>query len=68
MFKLIGGAVVFGFAVYGLVTYLDRTKSREAIKPGDAEQVAGSDDAGAAQVSERMPSLDSAASAHAIGV
>jgi len=46
MFKLIGGAVVFGFALYGLVTYLDRTKSQAVLKPGDAGQAAGTDDAG----------------------
>lgn len=51
MFKLIGGAVVFGFALYGLVTYLDRTKSPVVIKRGDAGQAAGTDDAGAAHVS-----------------
>lgn len=27
MFKLIGGAVVGGFALYGLMNYLDRTHS-----------------------------------------
>ncbi|UNK58906.1 hypothetical protein MNQ95_07495 [Pseudoxanthomonas daejeonensis] len=26
MFKMIGGGVVFGFALYGLVKYLDRAK------------------------------------------
>jgi hypothetical protein len=67
MFKLIGGAVVFGFALYGLVTYLDRTKSQAVIKPGDAGQAAGSDDAGSANVSERVPSLDSVGAAHAVG-
>lgn len=50
MFKLIGGAVVCGFALYGLVTYLDRTKSQAVIKPGDARQAAGTDDAEAAHV------------------
>ena len=30
MFKLIGVAVVSGFAVYGLVTYLGRTTSKDA--------------------------------------
>jgi hypothetical protein len=46
MFKAIGGAVVFGLALYGLVTYLDRTKSQAVIKPGNAVQAAGTDDAG----------------------
>jgi len=51
----------------GLVTYLDRTKSQAVIKPGDAGQAAGSDDAGSANVSERVPSLDSVGAAHAVG-
>lgn len=51
MFKLIGGAVVCGFALYGLVTYLSRTKRAAAIKPGDSRQ-AGVVDAGAADASE----------------
>lgn len=51
MFKLIGGVVVCGFALYGLVTYLERTKSEAVIKPGDARQEAGTDDAAAAHLS-----------------
>jgi hypothetical protein len=52
MFKLIGGAVVYGFALYGLVTYLSGPKWEAAIKPGDSRQ-AGSVDAGAADASEQ---------------
>ncbi|CAN4280796.1 hypothetical protein LJR125_003704 [Pseudoxanthomonas sp. LjRoot125] len=50
MFKLIGGVVVCGFALYGLVTYLSRPKREAAIKPGDSRQ-AGAVDAGAADTS-----------------
>jgi hypothetical protein len=51
MFKLIGGVVVCGFALYGLVTYLSGPKREAAVKPGDSRQ-AGAVDAGAADASE----------------
>lgn len=47
MFKLIGGAVVCGFSLYGLVKYLERPPVRVVIKPADA-QSAGNAGAGAA--------------------
>lgn len=37
MFKLIGGAVVCGFSLYGLVKYLERPPVRVVIKPADAQ-------------------------------
>jgi hypothetical protein len=52
MFKLIGGVVVCGFALYGLVNYLSRPKREPAIKPGDSRQ-AGAVDAGAADAGEK---------------
>lgn len=57
MFKLIGGVVVCGFALYGLVTYLSRSKREPAIKPGDSRQ-AGAVDAGAADASEKTSVAD----------
>ncbi|WP_374499714.1 hypothetical protein [Pseudoxanthomonas sp.] len=40
MFKLIGGAIVCGFALYGLAIYLDRTNVKVVFNLGDARQVA----------------------------
>ena len=51
MFKLIGGVVVCGFALYGLVTYLSRQKREAGIKPGDSRQPTVG--AGAADASEQ---------------
>lgn len=50
MFKLIGGVVVSGFALYGLMTYLSGPKA--AIKPGESRQ-AGTVDAGAPDAREQ---------------
>lgn len=33
MFKIIGGGVVFGFALYGLIKCLDRPKVRPDLTP-----------------------------------
>ena len=63
MFKLIGGVVVCGFALYGLVTYLSRPKRVAVIKPGDSRQ-AGTVDAGAVDASEQT-SVGDANAAHA---
>lgn len=38
MFKLIGGAVVYGFAMYGLVKFLSRSEAAP-VEPGDAAQL-----------------------------
>lgn len=53
MFKLIGGVVMCGFALYGLVTYLSQAKREAAIRPGDSRQVS-TVDASAANASEQM--------------
>ena len=57
MFKLIGGAVVCGFALYGLVKYLSRPQLEVVIKLDDARQgsgtTAGTVNTGAAHVNER---------------
>ena len=45
MFKLIGSVVVCGFALYGLMKYLERTKSNEFVRKDSAEQTAVADDA-----------------------
>lgn len=56
MFKVIGGFVVCGFALYGLVKYLSGPRLAVVIKPGDARQGSGTttglDNAGAANVNE----------------
>lgn len=41
MFKLIGGVVVCGFALYGLVKYLSGPQLAVVIKPGDASPGSG---------------------------
>lgn len=33
MFKMVGGVVVCGFALYGLVKYLERSVVKEVISP-----------------------------------
>lgn len=33
MFQMIGGAVVYGFALYGLVKFLNRPKSGASLQP-----------------------------------
>ena len=40
MFKLIGGVVVFGFALYGLVTFIEQQKAGVAIRKSDPPPVA----------------------------
>ncbi|WP_231734322.1 hypothetical protein [Noviluteimonas gilva] len=47
MFKLIGGAVVCGFALYGLAIYLDRTNVKVVFNLGDARQAAKAADSAA---------------------
>lgn len=45
MLKAIGGAVVYGFALYGLNTFIEKVKVMQCVKrppdPEDAGQVAG---------------------------
>lgn len=44
MFKMIGGVVVYGCALYGLVKYLERTMVKEVIHPAalrNPEKAAG---------------------------
>ncbi|BDU18092.1 hypothetical protein [Lysobacter auxotrophicus] len=67
MLKLIGGAVVCGFALYGLVIYLDRTKSKAVVAPADAAQVVGTEGSGAEIVGERVSSPGSSDGARAVG-
>ncbi|MBF6022971.1 hypothetical protein [Lysobacter niastensis] len=37
MFRLIGGAVVYGLALYGVVKLIDRPKTAVVIKPKDSQ-------------------------------
>lgn len=67
MFKLIGGAVVCGFALYGLVTYLERTKSKAVVSPADAAQVGATERPGAENVGKRVSPTASADDTRAIG-
>jgi hypothetical protein len=56
MFKLIGGFVVCGFALYGLVTFVEQQKTAVAIRKvnsSEASMATGpSEDAGAAHSNE----------------
>lgn len=48
MLKAIGGAVVYGFALYGLNTFMEKVKVMQRVKrqldPKDPGQVAGQED------------------------
>ncbi len=48
MLKAIGGAVVYGFALYGLNTFMEKVKVMQRVKRlldlGDPGQVAGQED------------------------
>lgn len=66
MFKLIGGAVVCGFALYGLMTYLERTTLKAASGPDIAAPAMDANGAAQSHVGGRASSLDSAAGAHAV--
>ncbi len=57
MFKLISGAVVCGFALYGLVTYVERKKSKAVANLADTAQVADTEGPGAATAGEWVSSL-----------
>lgn len=37
MFRVIGGAVVYGLALYGVVKLFDHRKMEEVIQPGDKQ-------------------------------
>ena len=67
MFKLIGGAVVCGFALYGLVTYLERIKSKAVVSPADAAQVGATEGPGAENTGERVSSPGSADGTRVVG-
>ena len=67
MFKLIGGAVVCGFALYGLMVYLERTKSKAVVSPADAAPAAATEDPGAENVDALVSSPGSANDAGAVG-